>query len=119
MDSTYKISEDVYSLTVFTCVNKYGLTSILAICFHSEENAQNFGFALQSYINAGFRAPTVLFTDRSTALLKAVHDEWIQKKIIKYHFLCIYHIYRNIQQYMGKDLTIYTNSLNLNRRYTQ
>jgi len=105
MDSTYKVSCDAYSLSVFVCVNKYGVTEILAICLHSEETCANFSFALKSYLLAGFRPPNVVFTDRAKALMKAVNDQWLKSYKNMKHFLCIYHIFRNVQEYLGKNFS--------------
>jgi len=104
IDSTYKVCDDAYSMTVFVCVNKYGITEVfevLAICFHSEEKTENFSFSLESYTLAGFVPPAVVFTDRSKALVAAIRDVWVKSYSGLKHFLCIYHIYRNIQEYIG------------------
>jgi len=78
LDSTYKISNEAYSLSVFVCINQYGISEILAICLHIEEKTANFAFALRSYVAAGFNYPKIIFTDRSKALVKAVEDEWLR-----------------------------------------
>ena len=101
IDSTYQVSCDSYSVSVFVCVNNYGVSEIAAICFHMEENSRNFSFALESYLLAGFKCPDIVFTDRSKALMKAVNDQWLQTYKNMKHFLCVYHIYRNIQEYLG------------------
>jgi len=100
LDSTYKICADAYSLSIFTCVNKYSMTEVLAICFHTEEKTENFQFALDWYIRAGFISPEIIFTDRSNALV-AIKSAWLVKSKSLKHFWCIYHIFRNIQEYIG------------------
>ena len=107
IDSTDKISKDVYSLTVFTCVNRYGLTAVSALCFHTKKSSKNFGFALNCYLEAGFNPPNIVFTDRAKALLKAIDDLWISTQKVEHYFLCIYHIYRNIQEYLGRKILTY------------
>jgi len=66
-----------------------------------EEKTENFSFALESYIKAGFTDPDIVFTDRSKALMKAIHDQWLSRYKHMKHFLCVYHIYRNLQTNLG------------------
>lgn len=97
IDPTYKLCKENVSLVVFVCVNQYFISELIAICFCSEEKEANYEFALASYIKVGFKQPTIVFTDREKALCNAVEKKFKGQK----HFLCIYHIFRNIQQNLG------------------
>jgi len=70
-------------------VNAYGITGILALCFHMEEKAENFSFALESYIKSGFSIPEVIYTDLSKVLMKAVQDQWLTNYKSMKNFLCV------------------------------
>jgi len=109
IDSTYKIlskktiekAKDKTCLALITAVNKNGKTSLLAAALMSKENKLNYEFLLKCYESIGFRKPLTVITDQHLGLIAAVEEQW--KKSVKHH-LCLFHIYRDIQKRLGKEI---------------
>ena len=49
IDATCKVCRENYAVLVFTAVNQYYHTSVIAMCLLSQEKIDNYIFALQSY----------------------------------------------------------------------
>ena len=50
VDSTFNVSKEKYPLLVITCVNKFYMTKVLAICFMLGEKTENYIFAFEAYL---------------------------------------------------------------------
>jgi len=85
-------------LAVITAINRMGKTTVLAVSLMSRENTDNYEFLLKSYEAIGFRRPTTVLTDQHPGLIAAIKKEWGDKVN---HQLCLFHVYRDIQKYLG------------------
>jgi len=53
----------------------YYVTTVTAMCVLAKEKAQNFQFAFESYVEAGFNIPDIIWSDQDSGLLKSINDE--------------------------------------------
>ena len=72
VDSTFNVSKEKYPLLVFTCVNKFYITKVLAICFMLGEKIENYIFAFEAYLKVGFSIPESIFCDQNAAQVSAI-----------------------------------------------
>ena len=97
VDTTYKVSKEDYPILIFTCVNKYYLTKVLAMCFMRKEETEFYEFAMKRFLESGFRKPDVEFTDQHPSQIIAL-EKVFSSAHIRY---CTMHIQRNITSRLG------------------
>lgn len=86
--------------------NKYYGNSILAIAMVASEKYDLYQFVFESYVAAGFNLPLVVYTDQQPCFLKFFDKNnnagWKCR-----HFLCTFHIIRNIQKSLANYLKVW------------
>ena len=69
-------------------------------CFVLRENTSSYEFALQSFVDFGYKLPDLIMTDQDEALTAAISKKWPTSV----HLFCTWYIFRNIQKHVAKHL---------------
>ena len=91
-DTGYK---DVFCdmpVTVFSWIDKHGLSYPLAVCAFWMQGPVSFQWALRMYVEAGYRIPETVITDKDAELKTVVASVWPKAK----HVFSIHHLYHSM-----------------------
>jgi hypothetical protein len=113
-DNTFNTNSLGYKLGVFSTVDRYGCTRLVACTFMLHETRSAFAIVLRDFAELLGRTPVVILTDGDLWLAEAIAAQWGSV-----HLLCTWHLSKNILRNVKPCFANHSGPLNQSSAWTQ
>ena len=99
MDATYKTNKYQIPLLVFSGISKTGRTILFGLALINDETYITYKWAIDTFLECyKNKRPNLIVTDSDAALCKVI-SELTSNYVDLKHFVCIWHLLRNLQRH--------------------